>query len=90
MIRAGRKERKTLEVVLIGEGETENRSDTRVSIQSPLADPPKESHLHMETGAFVSRVKGAKVYIRVFPHLSVYIKLCCVFITDFTGLVDTI
>lgn len=38
----------------------------------------------------IKPIKGAKVYMRVFPHLPVCIKVCCVFDTDFTGLVDTI
>jgi hypothetical protein len=38
----------------------------------------------------IKPIKGAKVYLRVFPHLPVCIKVCCVFNTDFTGLVDTI
>lgn len=37
----------------------------------------------------IKPIKGAKVYMRVFPHLPVCIKVCVVFNTDFTGLVDT-
>jgi hypothetical protein len=36
----------------------------------------------------IKPIKGAKVYLRVFPHIPVCIKVCCVFNTDFTGLVD--
>ena len=38
----------------------------------------------------IKPIKGAKVYMRVFPHLLVCIKVCCIFNMDFTGLVDTI
>ena len=38
----------------------------------------------------VKPIKGAKVYVWVFPHLTVCIKVCCLFNTDFTSLVDKI
>ena len=83
-------------------------------IPIPLADPPKEPPLRMETGNFASGVKvsasllnssrpqrklskrkikpikGTKVYLRAFPHLPLCMKVCCLFIRDFTSLVDTI
>jgi hypothetical protein len=38
----------------------------------------------------IKPIKGAKVYLRVFPHLPVCIKVCCLFDAVFTGLIDTI
>jgi ribosomal protein L16 len=38
----------------------------------------------------IKPIKGAKLYLQVFPHVPVCINVCRVFNMGFTGLVDTI
>ena len=38
----------------------------------------------------IKPIKGARVYLRIFPHIPVCIKVCLVVKADFTGLVDII
>ena len=38
----------------------------------------------------IKPIKGAKVHMRVFPHLPVCVKVCCVINADFYSFIDMI